>query len=296
MHNRRLAAVAAGIAWLIAAPALGQATTSTSDPKPADGASPASSVSSQTATTAPAAATIASAPAQTTSAQDNTAASPTTETATTTRAATAVTNGAATATNASQAAPTASGPSVAWVKHVKPPQLMDDIAGLSAIGMIGAVAEISSGKHIVEADNIEDPSRELAETLAASWAAAHGGQVADAPILTDKEMLRASAETLAKNAAGARYVVDVDPPGMTLIYFSFDWTHYDLMYLDFVRVIDVPSNKVVATGRCFIKTEKQGAATHDALIADDGALLKQVIARKADACLIKLKEDLKLPT
>lgn len=184
---------------------------------------------------------------------------------------------------------------VAWVKHVKPLMLVDSIAGMSAIGMIGAVASIASGKHIVEADNIEDPSHDLAKTLAASWAAAHGGQVADAPILTDKEMLRASPETLSKNAAGARYVVDVDPPGMTIIYFSFDWIHYDVMYLDYARVIDTQSNKVVATARCFIRTEKQGAPTHEALLDNEGALLKQVIARKADTCLVKLKEGLKLP-
>lgn len=200
---------------------------------------------------------------------------------------------AAPPSDAPAAVPT--GPAIAFVKHTQPPTLVDMTPGSAAFGMVGAFASIAAGHDLVVKDGIEDPSGDMAHELATAYAAAHGGHVADAPILNDEKMTRASPAKLTALANGASYIVDVDPPGMNIIYFSFDWTHFDLLYLSQVRVIDVSNNKVVAQARCFLKTVKApDLPTHDQLVADKGAMLKQVIARKSGMCLDKLKSDLKL--
>ena len=87
----------------------------------------------------------------------------------------------------------------------------------------------------------------------------------------------------------------VDSPGMNLIYFPVDWAHFDLLFMDRVRVIDTASQKVVAQSKCFIKTHKRpGLLTHDELLADNAAALKQLIKDKAAECTAKMKADLKL--
>jgi hypothetical protein len=276
MHHLKLAAVVAVGALLSTAAAFGQTNAPTPDQPPAGSAGADAAPASNQATTA------AGATEQTPPTPGQGVAPQTSDAATT--ASTASTQSAA------------GGPVVAWVKHVKPPTLVDTTAASAGFAMIGALAAISAGQAIVEKDNIEDPSHELAKAIATAYAASHGGVVADAPILSDKEMLRASPEALSKAATGARYVIDVDPPAMNIIYFSFDWIHYDMLYGDVVRVIDTSNGKIIAHANCFIRSEKKpGLPTHGELLANEGALLKALIARKADACLVKLKQNLKLP-
>jgi hypothetical protein len=192
-------------------------------------------------------------------------------------------------------APGSDGPVIVYVKHTQPPTLVDMTPGSAAFGMVGALASIAAGHDLVVKDGIEDPSGDMARALATAYVAAHGGHVADAPILNDEKLSRASPAKLSALANGASYIVDVDPPGMNIIYFSFDWTHFDLLYLSQARIIDASNNKVVAQARCFLKTVKApDLPTHAQLVADNGAVLKQVIARKTEMCLTKLKTDLKL--
>jgi hypothetical protein len=134
----------------------------------------------------------------------------------------------------------------------------------------------------------------MAHDIAAAYAATQGGRVADAPLLDDHKWTRAKPGSLASEAGGANYVVDVDPPGMNLIYFSFDWTHFDLLFMSDTRIIDTGSGEIVAHSRCFLRTDKAGAQTHDALLADHAAALKALIVAKSQACVAKMKADLKL--
>jgi len=191
-------------------------------------------------------------------------------------------------------APTAAGPLVAYVKHTKPPVLIDTTPGKAAFAMVGAFAAISAGGAIVTDNAIPDPSGDMAHDIATAYAAAHGGRVADAPILDDHQMTRPKGEDLAKESNGANFVIDVDPPGMNLIYFGFDWTHFDMLFLSVARVIDTSNGKVVAHGHCFLRTDKTGAQTHDALLADHAAALKALIVTKSQACVVQMKAELKL--
>ena len=192
------------------------------------------------------------------------------------------------------AAPTiTSGPLIGYVKHTKPPTLEDRTPGTFVGGVVGAVAANPTGRDIVVNNAIQDPSGDMAHEIATAYATKRGGHVADAPLLDDHS--RTQSDLLASQAGGARYIVDVEPPWMTLVYFSFDWAHFDLMYVSRVRVIETADGKVVAQAGCFLRSEKTpGALTGDELLANSAAALKQLIVRKSEACVALMKTGLAL--
>ena len=187
---------------------------------------------------------------------------------------------------------------VAYVKHTSPPWLLDESSPGWAFGAVGAMSEVASGNSLAGRDGIEDPGIQVAHDIAAAWAASHGGgQVSDTPILSDRARGQSldSPESLAKQAAGAAFVVDADPSALAISNFRFDWNHFDLDYIGAVRIIDAVSAKVVASAHCRLSPEHRAdLPTHAELLADGGAKLKALIASKRDACLAKLKTDLKL--
>jgi hypothetical protein len=193
--------------------------------------------------------------------------------------------------------PPAAGPVVAYIVRTNKPSLIDTTPGSAAFAMVGAFAAIAAGGKLVDEDGIEDPSNGVAKDVAIAYAKAKGYRLADAPILVDKaaeEKVKAS-KTIATIAGDADYVIDALPPGMNLIYFSFDWTHFDLIYSGAVRVLDVKKNTVVSATRCFFRTEKRpGLLGHDELLADHGAALKALIKYKADQCTQKVETELKI--
>ena len=114
-------------------------------------------------------------------------------------------------------------------------------------------------------------------------------------MLDDHLWTRAKGVNLAQQANGANYVVDVDPPGMNLIYFSLDWTHFDLLFMTSVRIIDTTNGNIVAKTRCFLKSRKTpDSMTHAELLADKAAGLKKLIVQKSATCVDQLKAGLKL--
>jgi len=186
-------------------------------------------------------------------------------------------------------------PLIRFVKHTKPPVLIDSTPGTAAFALVGAAAAIAAGHDIVVKNGIEDPSGDMARQVALAYAAAHGARVADEPLPDNHLWTQPKGKDLAAEANGARYVIDVDPPGMTLIYFSLDWAHFDLMFASQVRVIDTTTGAVVAKARCFLKSQKTPEAlTHGELLADSAAKLKLLITAKANACATALKTGLKV--
>ena len=184
---------------------------------------------------------------------------------------------------------------IAYVKHTKPPLLVDSTPATAGFAMVGALAAIAAGHSIVVDNEIQDPSGDMAREIASAYAAAHGARVADGPVLDGHLWAAAKAESLAEKSTDARYVVDVEPPGMTLIYFTFDWTHFDLIFGTRARIIDTSNNRVISQARCFMRTEKSpDLLGHQQLLADRAAALKLLIIRKSEACVAKMKADLKL--
>jgi hypothetical protein len=199
------------------------------------------------------------------------------------------------AAQAPSAPPADTGPVVGYIKHTKPPFMVDQTIASAELGMIGAAVSISAGHDIVKANNIEDPSVDVARQVAAAYAATQGGHVADAPISDDQVPPKTKMEDIGHFAAGARYVVNVAPVNMEIIYFVTDPLRRDLMLGSTGEIVDASSGKVVAKGRCFVKSEKVGERyTHDQLLDNEAAALKTLIARKSQECAEKMEASMKI--
>jgi hypothetical protein len=192
-------------------------------------------------------------------------------------------------------APNSNGLTVAYVKHTKPPSLIDTTPAKASFAMIGAFAAISAGHDIVAGNNIEDPSGDMARDIASAYAAARGAEVLATPILVDQLPKESKTTKLSTLSGGARYIVEVYPPGMNLIYFPLDWTHFDLLFNTIVRITDTSNNTVVAHAYCVMKpTKSPDLMGHEQLLADQAEELKQLIVRKSQACVAKMKADLSI--
>jgi hypothetical protein len=184
-------------------------------------------------------------------------------------------------------------PVVAFLSLTSTPELIDTTPAKAGFGLVGALVAISAGSQIVKDNEIENPAGQVAADVAKAYAAAHSYRVADTPLAVEK--IAAQEDLKAATAQGARYLVTAGSPGMNLLYFSFDWTHFDLMYSQVVVITDVTENKIVARSRCFIRTKKRdGLMGHDQLLADKAAALKQLIRDKAGECAGVMKAELKI--
>ena len=202
---------------------------------------------------------------------------------------------AAPAQPAADAAPAPAGPLVTYVKHTKPPFMADTTIAAAELGMVGAIVSISSGHEIVTANGIEDPATEIAHSVALAYAAAQGGHVADAPLADDQMPANTKPDAIGRYAGGARYVVNVSPVDLRIIYFVTDPLRRDVTLMTVAAIIDASTGKVVARAHCFITQSKQCERfTHDQLLADQAAALKAVIVRKGQACVDKLETGLKI--
>ena len=203
----------------------------------------------------------------------------------------------ATTAEAQAATPAQAGDAVGFLQLSKPAPFLADTAGKQAVagafGMIGAIAayemQAKAGAKIVAENGVQDPSTEIAQRLAAAYAAAHGGHVAAAPIVVDHRM---EAGQLSSIANGARYVVDVETRWWGFIYYSLDWSHYHVTYIGYLRVFDLSTNRIVAKGAC---THKYVAAnekfSYDELTGNGAQVLKSQLGAVADECVAKFKTD-----
>jgi hypothetical protein len=193
------------------------------------------------------------------------------------------------------AAPGPSGPLVTYVKHTKPPFMIDTTIAANELGMIGALASIAAGHDIVTKNDIQDPSSDIARGVALAYAASQGGHVADAPISDDQMPANTKPDALGRYAGGARYVVDVAPASLDIIYFVTDPLRRDLTLRSSAAIVDASTGKTVARAHCFIKQSKDGERfNHDTLLADQAAALKAILARKSQACVDELEAGLKI--
>lgn len=290
MIHRISPAVAAIAAACLAAPLGAFAQTAPADPPQAGAVAPGDAAAQASPPAAPAAPTTPTAtqPSPQPPA-DSQAAPPESATAPSPAA------GAPPQSAAADAAPSASGPLVGYMKHTKPPFMIDTTIAAAELGMIGAMAAMSSGHEIVTKNDIPDPSTEIARMIAVDYAAQQGGHVAAAPISDDQVPAKTRLEGIGPFAAGARYVVNVGPASLDIIYFVTDPLRRDVTLMSNAAIVDTSTGKVIAKGRCFIKQSRDGERyTHEQLLADQASALKSVIARKSQQCVGKLEAAMKI--
>ena len=193
------------------------------------------------------------------------------------------------ATQAPPGAPQAAAGAIGYASPAKRPSFLADTASKDA--MAGALSfagaalainmEMQAGDKLVSADSIEDPAPAIARQVAAEYASAQGGAVADAPSDWDGD-----------GASGARYLVRVATTGWGFTYFPLDWGHYHLTYEAKLEVVDVASKRVVAKAVCNHKADPAAERfTYDAMTENGAAVLKSQLKSIADECVAQFKTE-----
>lgn len=153
--------------------------------------------------------------------------------------------------------------------------------GKAMFGVIGGVAMIEGGRELVQEDDIQDPTPVLSRALILAAQTQYGIVPAStAPVQIDTtDVLK-----LADAASGADVLFDVQQTGSQFRYIGFSSRYVVESGYKF-RVIDVHSRALIAEGFCFKSTKDDPTpTTHDELLANKGALLKQTLDVQRDQC------------
>lgn len=155
-------------------------------------------------------------------------------------------------------------------------------SGKAMIGAIGAVAMIHAGNEIIHEDQVPDPAASIAQALQADLVRENGMKSVDMSVSTDTT----DALKLASQYENADLLLDVYTTYWGFVYFPTNWTHYKVLYIARMRLIDTKTAKVLATGFCSRKPESSAseAPTYAELLGDHGALLKKELAQAAETC------------
>ena len=157
-------------------------------------------------------------------------------------------------------------------------------SGKGAFALAGVGAAAAAGNKLVKEAQIEDPASAISATLGEKLASKHGVRIvgkSDAVVGSDKVADIASA------SAGSDYALDVVTNGWSYIYDGFKFSDYFVGYSARLRLIDVDTSAVLASGMCIYDAKKAGksAVSHDTLTADNAAYIKQELADATSSCV-----------
>jgi len=160
-------------------------------------------------------------------------------------------------------------------------------AGKAAFGMLGAAAMISAGNDVVANNNIEDPAHKIADALLLALAEKHGAEVVGQRVETDSGK---PADVVRNAPSSTRFVLDVQTINWSFGYFPTDWNSYRVIYSAKAQLLERSTGKVVAEGFCSrVPEATEDAPSHEALLADNAAVLKRELNVAADECIATLK-------
>jgi len=175
------------------------------------------------------------------------------------------------------------GKSVTLVQRESPSFVaMTSGKGMFAVAGVGAAA--AAGNNLVEEAQIEDPATAIGAALGQELAAKHG-----VSIVGQSNVVASSDDVaeIAQVATGADYALDVVTNGWSYMYDGFNFSDYFVGYSSRLRLIDVNTSTVLASGLCAYDAKKAGkaAVSHDTLTANDAAYIKQELSAAADVCV-----------
>jgi hypothetical protein len=181
------------------------------------------------------------------------------------------------------------GKSLVVVTHEKP-SFSAATATKAMFGAFGAIAMISEGDQIVEANNIQDPSIYIGEEIAKSLAKRLDLSASATANISDT----ADLDGLAGQYADSDLIVFTQTRGWGFMYFPADWNNYKIGLNVTMKLIDANTRSVLAAADCVYSPEyadSDDAPSQEELLADDAAGLKAELQKGADYCLRKLLDD-----
>ncbi len=169
----------------------------------------------------------------------------------------------------------------------KSPSFVAMTSGKGMFAAMGAGAAIAAGNKLVRETGIEDPAPSIGTAFAEDLTKAHGARFAGKSGAIAESDDVSEVVQLAKDSD---YALDVATHGWSYIYDGFKFSDYFVGYSANMRLIDVGSAQVVASGRCAYDPKKAGktAVSHDRLLENDAAYIKQELAAAAEVCVQQL--------
>lgn len=153
--------------------------------------------------------------------------------------------------------------------------------GMFAVAGVGAA--VVAGNKMVSENGIVDPAMTISRTLAHSLANGYGVQVQGETEVVESD----NVDSLVAAAGQSDYALDVATNGWSYIYDGFSFGDYFVGYSSKLRLIDVRSGEVVSSGLCLYDAKKNGktAVTHEKLLAENAAYIKQELADATNLCI-----------
>lgn len=182
---------------------------------------------------------------------------------------------------AADASQTLTHKSLAYTEYARP-DFTASTAGKAAFGLLGVAAMIHAGNTIVSENDVKDPALGISARLASRLSQTLSMQTAGASLHAANDNIPA----LAASAANSDYLLDVKTIGWQFVYYPTDWTHYRVFYAARMRLIDTHTKAVVAETLCKAEqpTDPKNAPTHEQLLADHAAKLKDMLGHVTDSC------------
>lgn len=175
-----------------------------------------------------------------------------------------------------------SGKTLILVKRESPSFVaMTSNKGMFAV--VGVAAAASAGNEMVKQKNIVDPAMTIASSLGQTLKSRHGMRVVGK---TSAASASGDLQEIVAMSGRNDYALDIVTTGWSYIYDGFKFSDYFVGYSANLRLIDVRTSEVVSTGFCAYDPKKAGktAVTHDTLMKDNAAYIKQELADAARFC------------
>ena len=166
------------------------------------------------------------------------------------------------------------------------PDLLHSQSSKAGFGLLGAAANISAGKKLVEKGVLTDPSLTV-EAKLSDYIASRSGLTKSSAITYET---RKDVPDVPTNEGG--YVVDAETVVWGLNYFPLGWTSYQTYYTGNVRLID-PEGEVVAATNCEYKypETKEESPEYDVLVSGGGVVMQENLQLLANKCVEKFKSE-----
>ena len=136
-------------------------------------------------------------------------------------------------------------------------------------GMIGYATAVANGNAMIQANQIQDPAREISRQLASGLAQNFNMTVVENQSLADSRKLASLVEVY----KGYDYIIDVRTLAWSSIYFPTDWNSYRVLYSAHARLINASTQEVVAEELCNFNPEFEDtntAPSYDELESGEG--------------------------
>ncbi len=167
-----------------------------------------------------------------------------------------------------------------------PPSFLAMTPVHGGLGPFGAVAAFSEGDTLVVQEGIENPATMIEDAIAGHLRSRYGAAANGRPVSFDDEKPDDLAAWARQNNV-RDLIVDVETNGWGFNYQGFNFSSYTVGYSALFRLIDSSSGEVLAQHFCTggSHEDAEGAPSHEDLLANDAALVKSLLAERAQACI-----------